>query len=226
MFKIDPEKLELGGLEEWVELNQNAILEGTAEYRGVAVHQDTVFYNYAFVVSLILVTLPMSTGYLLPSKRNLYLWWAPPFFTIVTLCLGWWSFPLGPFVTLYVLANGKKKRTALNLIQKKETGFDQFSTATVDDCMKEVIAVSESAKTAIEAKRKSGRFHKSMAVRVMPRRLPIVNVSFDEVVLDGRDWIDYVDETPILIDKKHEAKLSGLTLDFRDGEFICEFIAL
>ncbi len=223
MFFWRSEATPAGGVYEWLLANKQEVGKGTAYYGGTRVTEATEFYQYKYVISLGVVSLVYTTPYLLPTVANGHLRSAPWKYSLISLLLGWWCIPWGPVFTVHaVLLNlrGGRKRTAANLLQLLEWGWDAPHDVSMTSHRKKLVEVSQTAAAEIRSRMAEAGFSEELGVRITPTgSAGSVEIAFDYPVSDGRDWLDQSQGLTLLVDKRHESQLSGSRLDFRDGVF-------
>lgn len=212
-----------GGIYDWLLANQNDIRSGTATYEGTPVTETTEFYQYKYVISFG-ATLVYTTEHFLPTSNNSHLRFTPWMYTLITLLLGWWCIPWGPpFAIMAIKFNlcGDGKRTAENLLQLAQWGWNAPPGASSTVYRKNILEVSLLATEEIRSRMAKGGFSEELGVRITPTKWADseVEITFDFPVSDGRDWVDESNGLLLLIEKEHEPEFSGKFLDFVDGKF-------
>jgi hypothetical protein len=210
---------------QWLMAHKDEIRNGTAEFMGTPVTEKTRLYQFTYVVSFGVVTIVHKTPYLLPSSSNGYLRLERWKYTFLSLVLGWWGIPFGPIFTIQAVwtnMSGGTSRTAINLLQRLEYGWDAPSEVSSLDHCKEIAELSERALIEIQRRIELGKFPQTIGVRISPVRpgSSELQVTFDYPVSDGRDWIDESQGKVLLIRKDDEVWLSGCTIEFDNGVFL------
>ncbi len=111
----------------------------------------------------------------------------------------------------------------LKLLEWLLNGREKVSNT---DNRKDLLTVSDNALAEIQARVLKGGFSSGVAVRVSPTKWADgeVDISFDDMVGDDRDWEGRSRGLLLLIDKRDEDQLSGCQLDFRDSTFFARLV--
>lgn len=214
-----------GGIYDWLLENKDAVLAGSAEYMGTPVTDSTEFYQYEYVISVpFIISFCCETPPLLPAAENGYLRFERWKYAAITLLLGWWCFPWGPFCSisaLFCVLSGGEKRTAASLLQLIEWGWEAPEDASLRDYSRRILEISPLAAAEIRSRMAKGGFSEELAVRVTPIEFTDseVEIAFDYPVFDERDWLDKSDGLLLLIDREYESQLSGCQIEFFNGKF-------
>lgn len=209
---------------DWLLAHKEEVLAGTANLEGTPVNDATELHQFHLVVSFLVVTFTGWSGFDLPRPANRNLQLTKWVLTGVSLLLGPWGFPFGPFMTAYAVfvnLRGGRKRTAASLLQEMEWGWEAPADASISGHRRKIVEVAPAAAIEIVRRRTEGAFRPDVAVRIMPTKYADneVKISFDYPVSDGRDWVDSSADLLLLIDKQDEPLLAGCRVEFADGKF-------
>ena len=194
----------------WLRGNVDAVRGGKASYEGFPVTEDTDLTQYCVVWSCLYACVEQpSRVYVVGHDAGL----GPASrYSLVSLLLGWWAFPHGPFYTVAsVLRNlsGGHRTTVRELIDDI-TGHER-----------QVVTLTERAVQHARAEITARGFPRDTALRVSsadPFR-DEYRVEYDLPTSDGTLWQTTIQGITVLVDKGSTRELEGLVIDCEEGKY-------